>query len=183
MTNMRIVCETGTRGYGWAIGIAAGVFIALLIILIEKLSGRMVQKFDERQLAARGEAYKWGFFSMMLYEAAYAVFGLLGVHWADETAGPLIGIFVGVAVFGCVAEAKDAYVAMDEKPASRWVWSLLGVLWLVIGILKLTGGEGFVDGLFTLDSLQFFMGLCFLAVGVTQLIHMLVNRKEKVDEE
>ena len=34
------------------------------------------------------------------------------------------------------------------------------------------------DGLLTVDSMQFFLGMTFLVIGVTQLIHRLTSRGE-----
>ena len=160
----------------WAIGAICGTGLALLILLIQKLSGQTRNKFDERQIAARGVAYKWGFFSLMIYEGLYALLLALGIRFADETTGPILGIFLGVTVFGSIASAKDAYTALDESPRSRILWPILGVLWLFIGIMKVIGGEAVRDGLLTLDSMQLFLGAAFLVIGAVELIHSLRNR-------
>ena len=160
----------------WVIGAIGGTAIALLIVLIQKLSGRTKKKFDERQIAARGVAYKWGFFSLMIYEAVYAMLLALGIRFADETTGPILGIFLGVTVFGAVAAAKDAYTAMDETPRSRILWPILGVLWLFIGITRVIDGKAVRDGLLTIDSMQLFLGAAFLVIGAVELIHGLRNR-------
>ena len=183
MTNIHLLCETGnSRNYWWAIGVLAGIIVGLLILLIQKLSGKERNRFDERQVAARGEAFKWGFFSIMFYEAAYVVLNLWGVRFADESMGPLIGIFLGLAVFGSVAAMKDAYIAVNEKPGTIWIWGLVGVFWTAAGVMKLTGGEGIEDGLLTVDSMQLFLGGAFLAVGVTSLIRRIAGRGDGEDE-
>ena len=168
--------DTEFTRMAWVIGALAGIGIVLLVLLIRKLTGQSRNKFDERQIAARGVAYKCGFFTMMACEAAYSFLTTAGIRFADEMTGPLLGIFAGVAVFGVVAAVKDAYTALDETPRSRWLWPVLGLLWLLIGIAKLAGGEAVRDGVLTVDSLQFFLGLAFLAVGAADLIHSLKNR-------
>lgn len=167
----------------WVIGALAGIGIVLLVLLIQKLTGQTKNKFDERQVAARGVAYKWGFFSMMIYEAAYSILLAAGIRFADEFTGPILGIFVGVAVFGSVAAAKDAYTALDENPRSRWLWPVLGALWLFIGVMKVLGGEAVRNGALTKDSLQLFLGAVFLAVGLVDLIHRRRSRGSDGDGE
>lgn len=174
---------TDYKSTAWVIGALAGIGLVLLILLIQKLTGQTKNKFDERQIAARGEAYKWGFFSLMIYEALYTMLLVLGIRFADEPTGPILGIFVGVAVFGAVAAAKDAYTALDETPRSRFLWPILGVLWLVIGIMKVMGGEAVRDGVLTLDSMQLFLGAAFLVIGVVDLIHRLKNRGSDGEDE
>jgi hypothetical protein len=164
-------------------GVLAGVAVVLLILLIMKLMGKEGSRFDERQVAARGVAYKWGFFTLMIYEAAYAVLNAMNIRFADETMGPVIGIFLGVAVFGSIAAAKDAYVAVNEKPGAAWIWGLVGVLWTAVGVMKLTSGEGIENGILTTDSMQIFMGGAFLTVGVTYLIRRMTARRDGEGEE
>ena len=176
MARVGLFLETEFARAAWVAGALAGIGIVLLVFLIRKLTGKTQNRFDERQIAARGVAYKWGFFSMMIYETAYSLLLALGIRFADEPTGPILGIFLGVAVFGSVAAAKDAYTALDETPRSRFLWPILGVLWLFIGIMKVLGGEAVRDGVLTLDSMQLFLGAAFLVIGAVGLIHRLKNR-------
>ena len=166
----------GYKNIAWVIGAIGGIGLVLLFLLIQKLNGKTKNKFDERQIAARGVAYKWGFFSLMIYEGLYAMLLALGIRFADETTGPILGIFLGVTVFGAVAAAKDAYTALDETPRSRILWPILGVLWLFIGIMRVIDGKAVRDGLLTIDSMQLFLGAAFLVIGAVELIHSLKNR-------
>ena len=174
---------TDYKSTAWVIGALGGIGLVLLILLIQKMTGQTKNKFDERQIAARGEAYKWGFFSLMIYEALYTMLLVLGIRFADEPTGPILGIFIGIAVFGAVAAAKDAYTALDETPRSRFLWPILGVLWLVIGIMKVLGGEAVKDGVLTIDSMQLFLGAAFLVIGVVDLIHNRAGRAPEGEDE
>ena len=176
MARVGLFLETEFARAAWVAGALAGIGIVLLVFLIRKLTGKTQNRFDERQIAARGVAYKWGFFSMMIYETAYSLLLALGIRFADGIIGPILGIFVGLTAFGTVAAAKDAYTALDETPRSRWIWPVLGVLWLFIGIMKVLDGEAVRDGLLTVDSLQLFLGAAFLVIGVVDLIHRRINR-------
>ena len=175
--------EREVPSLAWVIGALCGIGIVLLVLLIQKLTGQTKNKFDERQVAARGVAFKWGFFTMMIYEAAYSLLLAAGIRFADEFTGPILGIFAGVAVFGSVAAAKDAYTALDENPRSRWLWPVVGALWLFVGIMKVLGGEAVRDGALTLDSMQLFLGAAFLIIGLVDLIHRRRSRGSDGDAE
>ena len=167
---------THARRMGWVIGIFAGITIALLILLIRIILRGQKNQYDERQVAARGIAYKCGFFTLMLCEVLYSVLNALNLRFADDIAGPILGIFPALAVFGSVAVMKDAYFGVNESKSSRIIWGVVGVLWTAIGVTKIASGEGVADGLLTIDSLQLFLGVTFLIIAAAQIVHALMNR-------
>ena len=163
---------------GWVIGLAAGITVAVVILLIQRFAGTQKDRFDERQIAARGIAYRCGFFTLMIYETVYSALNALNIRFADDIVGPVLGIFPALAVFGAVAVAMDAYFKVNESKKSTIVWSAAGLLWTIVGISRFLSGQGMRDGLLTVDSMQFFLGMTFLVIGVTQLIHRLTSRGE-----
>ncbi|MBQ3637210.1 MAG: hypothetical protein II953_02520, partial [Clostridia bacterium] len=55
---------------GWVVGFAVGIIVAAVVLLIRHFTGSRKRKdrYDERQIAARGIAYRCGFFTLMIYE-------------------------------------------------------------------------------------------------------------------
>ena len=85
--------------------------------------------------------------------------------------------------FAAYAACYRAYTALDETPRSRFLWPILGVLWLVIGVMKVMGGEAVRDGVITLDSMQLFLGAAFLVIGAVDLIHNRGGRGSEGEDE
>ena len=54
-------------------GILGGLLITVILLKITKTDGSSRCEFDERQIAARGQAYKYGFFTFLVCDAVYAV--------------------------------------------------------------------------------------------------------------
>ena len=72
----------------------------------------------------------------------------------------------------------DAYFKVNESKKSTIVWSAAGLLWTIVGISRFLSGQGMRDGLLTIDSMQFFLGLACLVICVTSVIHKLTSRGE-----
>ena len=56
-------------------------------------------KFDERQMLARGKAFRAAYIVLVSYLAVYAFIDLLVIVWSDGFTGILIGICLSVTVF------------------------------------------------------------------------------------
>ena len=161
---------------GWVIGFAVGIIVAAVVQLIRYYNGSRKDRYDERQIAARGIAYRCGFFTLMIYEAVYSALNALNIRFADDIVGPVLGIFPAVAVFGAVAVVMDAYFEVNASKKTPILWGVLGVLWAVIGVSNFLTGKAIRNGLLTIDSMQFFLGLACLVICVTTVIHKLTGR-------
>ena len=104
-------------------GIVTGIVVAVLLVILMAVLFRKQggvgfgrAKYDERQLLARGKAYRAGFFTVLIYELLYAFGDLMELRWTVPFTGVMIGLFLGIAVFGVVAICQDAYLSLNEKP-------------------------------------------------------------------
>lgn len=122
-------------------------YLALVIAIIcirRVIRGRAVNaKYDERQLAVQGKAYKYAYFTMSMV-LILEVLGdmMLGVKLIEANLLILIAVCVSVMVFAIACIMKDAYVA--PKTDMRFAWMILvlvGGLNLVIGLIELIHGK------------------------------------------
>ena len=167
----------------WLAGVISGVSLVLIVIFVRKLTKKNTGEYDERQIAARGVAYKYGFFAMMLYEFIYGMLAAAGVRRTDEAIGAILGIFVGVTVFGVTAIVKDAYLTRNDTPKQTAVSLALVTLGnLLVGIGRLLAGEVVADGVLTIDSVNLVCTVMFLIIGAVGVIHWLRGRKDEISE-
>ena len=172
-------------------GIVTGIVVAVLLVVLMAVLFRKQggvgfgrAKYDERQQLARGKAFRAGFFTVLIYDLLYAFGDLMGLRWTVPFTGVMIGLFLGVAVFGVVAICQDAYLSLNEKPQG-WL-----VLW---GIIILANGacvasqmahrELIRDGMLTADWLNALCGGLFVVILVAQLLHTARPRREEMEEE
>ena len=172
---------------GIVTGIAVAVLLAVLVGVLFRKRGGMGfgrARYDERQKLARGKAFQAGFITVLIYEVLYALGDLLGLRWTVHFTGVMIGLFLGVAVFGVVAVCQDAYLSLNEKPQG-WL-ALWGSIILANGACvadQIAHRELIRDGMLTADWLNALCGGLFVVILVAQLLHSARVRREEMEEE
>lgn len=171
----------------YSLGVIAGVlFVALIcgvVALVASRRGRCANaQFDERQVVARGRAYRYAFFTLLFYLLAWGLFELAaGMRLWDTYTGCFLGVFLSVTVFAVVAILNDAYFAVNEKPATYLgISALVTVLNLGTGIWNLIDGEDPVieNGVLTYHSVNLLVGGMFLIILIVTAVHIWQGKRE-----
>lgn len=109
--------------HAWYIGFAVGVFISIVVILLlKKFLGKKCS-YDERQVAARGQAFQAGFITFVVCALAVFFIELFMEKPIDFFPPGLLSIiicFIALLVFLEVAIFKDAYFSPDRPFSLRW---------------------------------------------------------------
>lgn len=167
----------------YVFGITLGVLCCVLFLLVY---GKMFYKkqykdkpgifqekkvYDERQLMARGRAYKGGFFSLMI---SVTLLLLVNEVTPDVNimnySGVICCIIASVAIFAIICIIKDAYMSLYESTKNVAIlFVLIGLFNVVIGFSELFS-EGIIvkDEATGLDELSDCVGS--LAAGFALLI-------------
>ena len=98
--------------YYWVFGFCCGfiaVVIVTLIIANIKRKKNTYTEYDERQVLARGKAYKSAFFVLIGYIIVCALVNVLEINWAELSVQMFIGLFFSTAVFVGISIFNDAY--------------------------------------------------------------------------
>ena len=155
---------------------------ALLMFAVAKRKPKREKKyqFDERQVSAQGTAYKWAFWTMLVYYLLYAtVSGAAGIVWCDQFFGMFLGVLVGVTAFAMICVFQDAYFRPDQSKASGIILiNLLTVCQGIIGLTHLSDGTVIEDGLLTADALQLFILLMGLVLDVAFIVKHSMDKRE-----
>ena len=175
----------------YIIGVVVGVLVglgvvALVVVLARKKwkgSGGKCQ-YDERQMLARGKAFQAGFFTILIYEALYAMVDVAGFKWCANVTGIMFGVMLGITVFAIVALSKDAYMSMNDQPA-YWmvIWCAVIVINVACGVGQVLEGELIRDGLLTERWMNWMCAGMFTAILIAQLRHNRKLKREELEEE
>lgn len=156
-------------------------------LAVHEKRGSAAYEYDERQTAARGIAFRRAWITAAVYETVYAVLNAVGIRYADEAAGPLLGVLLSVAVFLFTASAKDAMWPFRDRwdSAKGWiVWTSFGAVWVVFSALRLSRKGIPVPWIISAGMLEFFTGVLVAVYGAVQLIRLLLKRRrDKKDGE
>ena len=145
-------------------GVLVGLLIAVILMKITKTNGNSRNEYDERQTAARGQAYKYGFFAFMIGDAVYAVLST-GFERLPLCAASAMGLIIILSVLVQISYCiwHDAYFSLNENQQRlKIIFALTGLVNLALSIRSICAGEMVVDGVLQISSLNLFcVGLFF----------------------
>ena len=164
---------------GYLFGLVVGVLVGVgIIALLFKLKV-MDLTFDERQERARGQAYKYGFWTLMGCLLLYGFSDMVLGRWCDVITGVMLCVAAAMMVFASVCIVKDAYLSLKEKP--RQVMTLLTVISILnlgIGFMNWKHGQVVKDGVLTFAAVNGICGIMMLAILGVYLVNYLLARRE-----
>jgi len=162
---------------GMLVGLAAGIGIVALLFRKKVLDCT----FDERQERARGRAFQYGFFTLMVSVVAYGTAEQFFGRFCEPLAGAMLCVCIAAAVFATVCILKDAYLSLREKPRQVMTLMLLvSAVNLAVGAVYLADGSLVEDGVLTLRAVNPMAGaLTLVILGVYLVNYTLRERGEE----
>ncbi|MCH5304654.1 MAG: hypothetical protein J1E41_07300, partial [Ruminococcus sp.] len=176
-------------GLVFAIILLAGVVVHLFVKnkhMKKKNDGQkfstLNDDFDERQLSARNNAYKYTFFILIFYIILCAALDIGEIKWAQTSVQMFIGLTLSAVVFTVICILKDAYLGISERLNVTYVLLLLAVVGLnaYIFIIKIINGDTesiISDGKLDIGVFPFLLAIDFLAIAVAFVVKYFINKR------
>lgn len=162
-------------------GIGSAAVVMAVMAAVRKKQGQPKAEYDERQMAARGVAYRWAFLTLMLSLAVNTGVEAIWGPWAKPGVAVWMMIFLSVGVFVVVCVRQDAYFAVAQNPRTYlWLFGAVVVLQIPNIIINLRSGGFVEDGLLTWDALSPASGVLFLVLMVCAIVRL---RRQREDDE
>ncbi len=164
---------------GILIGVLCGLILAVILLKATKRDGKIKCRYDERQELARGRAFKYGFFTLLIGDAVYALLDEVGLGLPLTGGGAAaIIIVIGVAVMVSYSIWQDAYFSLNEnRKRLMVVFGALGLCNLVIGIRHILDGTIQRDGILDFRIMNLLCGGLFLLVFVELAVKQIVDSR------
>ena len=164
---------------GYIVGIVVGILVGVgIVALLFKLKV-MDLTFDERQERARGQAYKYGFWTLLTCLLLYGFSDMVLGRWCDVLVGAMLCIAAALMVFASVCIVKDAYLSLKEKPRTvMTMLTVVGSLNLFIGVMNWKNGRVVKDGVLTSGAVNGICGFMALVILVVYLVNYLLAKRE-----
>lgn len=177
----------GTRSQGYVLGVIAGILISLvfLVILLKfTKKGKGIKcEYDERQERARGKGFQYGFFTLLIYQAVYGLFGDWLFQFADHTFLAVLGICLGAGVSVSYWIWHDSYISLNESFGRVVaVVALVAACNFALGISHIARGDFIEGGKLSSHNVNFMMGVFMLfVIGVLMLRKAVKGTEEDLE--
>ncbi len=169
----------------------AGVFFGLMVGLLAGLAFIMSlfkkkvldMHFDERQERARGKAFQYGFFTLLIAAYAYGISDVLLGRWCDVLTGVTLCIALALCVFAVTCILKDAYLSLREKPRTvMTMFALLSTINLGFGGMYALSGDLVEDGVLTFRAVNPIIGAAVLVILIVYIVNYLLRPRDEEAE-
>lgn len=168
---------------GIMVGLAAGIVAGLIFVAFLFRKKVLDCHFDERQELARGKAFQYGFFTLLISTYVYGTSDVVFGRWCDALAGVTICLAISLCVFAVTCILKDAYLSLREKPrVVMTMFALLTLINLGFGVMYGVSGDLVEDGVLTFRAVNPIIGLATLVILIVYIVnHLLRSREEEAE--
>lgn len=165
---------------GVVCGIIVGIILVVILLKITKTNGKIKCEFDERQEMIRGRGFKYGFYTLLIYDAVYGVVDLtVEKPYADNLLMLVIGIAISVVVYAGYAIWHESYFALNESPRKFLIaFAAVAVINLAIAGINAKRGILIQEGQLTWYGTNLVAGIMFLVIMLVLGVKLLVVKKE-----
>lgn len=164
-------------------GIMAVAVVTAILTAVQKKQGRPKPEYDERQMAARGVAYRWAFLTLMLSLAVNTGVEAIWGPWAKPGVSAWMLIFLSIGVFIVACVRKDAYFAVAQNPRTYlWLFGAVVLCQIPNFLLQLRSGDLVEDGLLTWSALSPACGVLFGVMFVCMLVRLRRQKREEQED-
>ncbi len=165
----------------FVIGLSIGLLVVVILLATTKKGDETKCQFDERQELVRGRGFKYGFFTIMITNAALLFLNVLEVSlFSNMEVAMVVSIVIGISVFASYCIWNDGYFALNENRKSLLaIFGLMGTLNLVISIVNIIEGVVIENGAFTFRSTNLFCALLFIVIFIALLLKQIKDGKEE----
>lgn len=140
---------------------------------------REMNDYDERQVLARGRAFMWGFFSLMICLMVYGLTDMLIEPWCDTLTGCIICCCVSLIVFAVICIGQDAFAGIGRnRKRNLTVLVVVTAANLLFGVSHVIDGDLLRDGVLSFRSANLIVGITTGIVLVVYYVHGLCGRGE-----
>lgn len=190
------VKEAGALSIYYLLGVICGVAVGLVLVaalvwLTRKMGGKIdldIKKdaYDERQLLARGVAYKFAFYTLLIGMVIIALMEeIAGIKLFMSMAGVWAMACISLAVFVTICIVKDAYMSLYENVKGVVImFSGVALLNIVIAISNIIDGAPWIEnGVLSVGCTNLIVGVLFVYILIVFVCRVIYNNKQLEEDE
>ena len=174
--------SSNPKAFALIMGLLTGVMITLALLRYVNKNRRLRTDYDEMQKIARGEAYMYGFYTLIAAEAILGIAKCFGPLPMDSIAEHFLVILIGVTVQAGYSILHNAYIGLNTQ-TNRFTVSMIviGLFNLAVAVLAWAEGRMIVNGILQAPFTNFMVFVMFMILAVISLVKK--SRDEREDAE
>lgn len=174
------------KSLSYVTGFICGFLSIFVVVFVLRIIAKKVfknskkQNYDERQIAARGQAAATGFTTLCIWQVFSMLFeSTLGINFIDPALWHLLGLLVGMTAFAMACIWRDAYFTVNNKKLPFFIIIGIGIV-ANLAIFFANGGfnAGISDnGLYGSHYVNFFVVIMLVVISINIVIKHFVDLK------
>lgn len=163
--------SSNPKAFALIMGLLTGVMITLALLRYVNKNRRLRTEYDEMQKIARGEAYMYGFYTLIAAEAILGIAKCFGPLPMDPIAEHFLVILIGVTVQAGYSILHDAYIGLNTETTRFKVTMIaIGLFNLFIAILAWAQGRMIKNGILQAPFVNFMVFVMCVILAVIGLV-------------
>lgn len=165
---------------GMLVGVMGCIILVILLLLLTKKDFSLRCKYDERQQFVRGKGFKFGFFTLMVYNILYGCADvIMEKQFMDNMMAMFLGISLSAIVYVSYCVWNEGYFSLNENPKRVMsVFAMLAALNFLLAAVNISRGMVIEDGIITYRCVNLLCGIMFLIIFMVVFAKWLCNRRE-----
>lgn len=159
-------------------GVILGIIIVVIVLKYTKTNNKIKCKYDERQEIIRCKGFKYGFFTLLIFDAAYGLVDLtMEKPVADTLLVLMAGIVLSILVYAGYAIWHESYFALNENPKRVMIsFSVIAIINFVLTGIYASEGWLIRDGKLTFYWTNLMAGMMFFVICIILGLKILSSR-------
>lgn len=166
----------------WVVGFVVLMAFCYFMVM-SSIHRNKKNKYDERQILARNQAYKTSYIFLLLYLTVCIALEAVDVKWAMFETMILIGIFSSITIFAMICILKQAYIFnyRRNRPYDFLIGSFFfGVIFLIRFFADVEKGASvFTNGMLNGNIANLLFSIMYFGMFIAKLIIDLKKRTEE----
>lgn len=171
--------------FGLMIGVIFGIIIAVLLVRYMNRDKKLKTQYDEMQQKARGKAFCYAFYTVIILEAVLIFVSLFDLRLPmTDAVLHFTVIVIGILVLAGYCIWHDAYIGLNTNMKRYSVIVIAaGAINLLSGIMAIANGSMVADGQLQTPFINLLCAIMLIIVGILMFIKKEIDSGEEEGEE
>ena len=167
---------------GAIFGVIIGSVLGIVVFLkYTKTDNSIRCKYDERQQLVRGIGFKYGFFTVIIYDIVAAIFmSYEKKQYIDHATLMFSGVLISAFIYAVYCIWNEGYFSLNENPKRvAIVFAAVALLNFGVGYRSFLHGLLIEDGMLTFKCINIFCGILMLMLFLVMAAKRISKEKEE----